>query len=154
MPSIKWFLIFLFLNFAGLALGSYLMAGGPNGSWYLGLEKAPWTPPGWAFGVAWTSIMVLYSLFLGYWLTADVSARVWIFIAVAWVLNVAWNGVFFQQHWVLLGLFILLLLTALLVYMFFLFDPPTVQWPRLLLLPYIGWMLVAISMNGYIYLYN
>jgi tryptophan-rich sensory protein len=27
---------------------------------YLNLNKAPWTPAGWVFGAAWTSVMLFF----------------------------------------------------------------------------------------------
>ena len=47
-------LIFLLFNFIALGLGSWMMADGPNSIWYEELSKAPWTPPGWMFGTAWS----------------------------------------------------------------------------------------------------
>ena len=32
------------------------------GSWYAGLDLAPWTPPGWLFGAAWTLLYVLMAV--------------------------------------------------------------------------------------------
>ena len=52
--------LFLLLNFGALAIGSYFMNNGPQSNWYLTLNKAPWTPPGWVFGVAWTTIMICF----------------------------------------------------------------------------------------------
>lgn len=41
------------------------MGGSPaDNDWYTSLNKAPWTPPGWVFGFAWTTIMILYSIYL------------------------------------------------------------------------------------------
>ena len=35
----KYLILFLFINFGGLALGSWLMNNGPNTDWYLNLTK-------------------------------------------------------------------------------------------------------------------
>ena len=69
MNLIKYLVIFLFINFGGLALGSWLMNNGPRSLWYIELNKAPWTPPGWVFGVAWTLIMICFSIYLSYLFT-------------------------------------------------------------------------------------
>ena len=66
MNNLKRFLFFLFINIGSLGLGSLLMNNGPTSEWYLNLNKAPWTPPGWLFGVAWTTIMVCFSIYLTY----------------------------------------------------------------------------------------
>ena len=54
--------LFLIVHFAALGLGSALMGTGPMGNWYQDLNKAPWTPPGWVFGAAWTLIMIFLSI--------------------------------------------------------------------------------------------
>jgi tryptophan-rich sensory protein len=48
-------IIFLALNFAALAIGGLFTSKGVSSDWYAGIAKAPWTPPGWAFGAAWTT---------------------------------------------------------------------------------------------------
>jgi len=58
LKKVYLLLLFLIINFGGLALGSYLMNDGPNSTWYNDLNQAPWTPPGWVFGAAWTVIMI------------------------------------------------------------------------------------------------
>lgn len=143
-----WIVVFLVLNFAGLGLGGWLMGEGPTGDWYAQLNKAPWTPPGWVFGVAWSIIMVCYSLYLAKLVEKQNTPFVWSVVGLAWVLNVAWNYVFFDQHQVLAGLIVLGLLLALIAYLFtgFALSLPV----RLLLVPYLVWMAVAISLNGYI----
>ena len=55
-------LIFLFLNFACLWASGLLMGDVPSGNWYSTLERAPWTPPNWAFGVAWSLIMLFFAV--------------------------------------------------------------------------------------------
>ena len=54
------------LNFGALAIGSYFTASGASSDWYQNLNKAPWTPAGWVFGAAWTSIMICYSVYMAY----------------------------------------------------------------------------------------
>jgi len=48
---------FLLLNFGALAVGGFFTGKGVPSYWYSDLIKAPWTPPGWVFGFAWTTIM-------------------------------------------------------------------------------------------------
>ena len=52
MNKLKYLIIFLIINFGALGLGVLLMQNGPETDWYLQLNKAPWTPPGWVFGAA------------------------------------------------------------------------------------------------------
>ena len=65
MKQVKLTLLFLMINFGGLAIGSWLMNNGPMTDWYTNLNQAPWSPPGWVFGIAWTIIMICFSIYLG-----------------------------------------------------------------------------------------
>jgi len=59
-------IIFLVLNLGALALGGLFTNKGVPSDWYIGLIKAPWTPPGWVFGVAWTTIMICFAVYMAY----------------------------------------------------------------------------------------
>ena len=96
------------LNFLGLAIGGMATGPGVASDWYASLEKAPWTPPGWVFGAAWTLVMLGFTVFIARW-WAEVkpqgkSATVLRLFALAWVLNVAWNPLFFWRTSGRLGL--------------------------------------------------
>ncbi len=104
MKRIKLFFIFLIINFSALGIGSWLMDNGPRSEWYLGLNKAPWTPPGWVFGTAWTTIMVCFSIYLSYLFYENYSKKLQVVFALQVFLNVIWNFLFFNQHLVLSGL--------------------------------------------------
>ena len=58
--------IFLILNFTALAFGGLFTSKGVPSEWYLTLLKAPWTPPGWVFGFAWSLIMICYAFYMGF----------------------------------------------------------------------------------------
>ena len=75
MKQLKLTIIFLVVNFGGLTIGSFLMGTGPNGDWYTNINKAPWTPPGWVFGVSWTLIMICFSIYLGKLFTVDLVQK-------------------------------------------------------------------------------
>jgi translocator protein len=57
-------LIFLILNFSALIAGVSLYGEGGNSEWYNNLTKAPWEPPGWVFGAAWTIIMICFAFYM------------------------------------------------------------------------------------------
>lgn len=150
----KLFLIFLILNFGGLALGNLFMNNGPTSTWYTNLNKASWTPPGWVFGVAWTTIMVCFSYYLALQFNAAKNLqKLVVFFGLELLLNVSWNYIFFNQHMVFLGLVNLVLLTALLFYYFFKLSNQ-IKKSRALLIPYMIWLCIATSLNLYIFLYN
>ncbi len=151
MYPIKYTVIFLIINFAALGIGGWLMANGPQTDWYINLNQAPWTPPGWLFGVAWTTIMICFSIFMAYLYTQTPTKEVLILFSLQFILNVIWNYIFFNQHLIGLGLLVIVALTFLMFYFFFRFNTLSA---RYLLLPYVIWLCIATSLNGYIFLNN
>jgi tryptophan-rich sensory protein len=153
MKQLKLFIFFLIVNFGGLAIGSWLMNNGPMTDWYTNLNQAPWTPPGIVFGIAWTLIMICFSIYLGQQFIKDYSSKLSIIFLVQFVLNVSWNYIFFNQHLILFGFITIVLLTALLFYYFFKLSNKTSNY-KFLLLPYMIWLCIATSLNLYILIYN
>lgn len=93
MKSAKLLIIFLLINFGGLALGTLLMNNGPQSEWYLNLNKAPWTPPGWVFGFAWTTIMICFSIYLVKFFETSNQKKI-VLYTIQVILNVSWNYIF------------------------------------------------------------
>lgn len=150
---IRW-IIFAVLNFSALALGSILMGNGAQGEWYLNLNKAPWTPPGWVFGAAWTTIMLFFTFYMSeLWKSSDVKNAVILLFALQWVLNVAWSLVFFRYQLVLPGLAVIVALSVIVGY-FLLRFWPLLRLRSLLIAPYFLWLLLATSLNAFILLKN
>lgn len=154
MKKLYWFILFLCINFGGLALGILLMNNGPTSDWYINLNQAPWTPPNWVFGTAWTLIMICFSLYLCYLFTTNNAKHIKPLYIFQVLLNVSWNYIFFNQHLVYIGLINLILLTILIFYLFFNFSTNKLNKIRYLLLPYMIWLCIATSLNTYIALYN
>lgn len=147
-------IIFLILNFTALGLGGLFTSGAVTGDWYQALNKVPWTPPGWVFGAAWTSIMVCFAIYMAYaWQNATNKNTLMLLFAFQWVLNVSWNPLFFKYHQVLFGLVVIVALTLLVGYLFFTYFHQ-LKIKSLLLLPYVVWMMIATSLNAYIFLKN
>lgn len=154
MKQFKLTLFFLIVNFGGLAIGNWFMGDAVQAEWYTNLEKAPWTPPGWVFGAAWTLIMICFSIYLGKQFTEHKKTNfLGIVFLNAFVLNVSWNFIFFNQQLVFLALVNITLLTALLFYYFFKLSVNISNY-RYLLLPYMVWLCIATSLNLYILVYN
>lgn len=148
------FIIFLALNFGALALGAFLMGSPVTNEWYNTQNLAPWTPPGWVFGAAWFTIMLLFALFLALVWKHQKSNKLFVAALVAhYVLNVAWNPIFFQWHWVLLGLIVISLLFVVVAFLTFSKGNYNKSL-RLLLLPYLVWLMIATSLNFYVLAYN
>ena len=153
MKISKDIVVFLVINFGALAIGSWLMNNGPQTEWYIGLNKAPWTPPGWVFGAAWTIIMICFSIYMAQLYANENTGKVIILFIFQVVLNVSWNYVFFNQHAVSFALIIISLLTILIIY-FLIAYYSKLQLISLLLLPYVIWLAIATSLNYYIYTNN
>ena len=148
-----WLALFLVINFSALGIGSWLMNNGPTSGWYLTLNKAPWTPAGWVFGVAWTTIMICFSIYLSYLVNLKLSNTFWMLFIIQFVLNVSWNFIFFNQHAIGFALVVIIMLTMLVGYYTFGFLS-AMKLKSLLIVPYFLWLLIATSLNAYSYLKN
>ena len=147
-------IIFLIINFGALAIGGFFTGKGVPSDWYIGLDKAPWTPPGWVFGTAWTTIMICFSIYMAYlWPVVENKNLLIVLFIIQWVLNVSWNPTFFYYQLVLAGLIIITGLTII-VGSFLLLYWSELKFKTLLILPYFIWLLVATSLNGYILFKN
>ena len=147
-------IIFLIINFLALAIGGYFTGKAVNADWYLNMNKAPWTPPGWVFGAAWTTIMILFALYInGIWETSENKASIILLFAIQWILNVAWNPVFFYYQSVWVGLMVIVALTLLIAFFAINFWTQA-KLNTLFILPYLVWLLIATSLNAYICLKN
>lgn len=145
---------FLFLNFGALALGGLFAGSGAGSNWYAELNKAPWTPPGWVFGFTWTTIMLCFSVYMAtlYAKTKSVKTVI-ILYAIQWMLNVAWNPIFFHLHNPIIGLIVIVALTSLVTYFLFRYRSSQKGF-SLLLLPYVIWLFIATSLNAYVVFMN
>ena len=154
MKRTAFILLFLILNFGALAIGSSFTADGVASNWYQNLSKAPWNPPGWVFGAAWTFLMICYSFYLAFAHDQFQNKRLfWGVYLLQWVLNVAWNPLFFKYHWTEVALIDLLALTAVIYFSLLRFIPLR-SWKAWLLLPYAIWVVIATSLNAYIVCMN
>ena len=122
-------------------------------AWYANLNKAPWTPPNIAFPIAW-SFLYLCIAVVG-WQTFHSNKltlkRLW---ASQIVINALWSWVFFGQHWILVGLVVLVILDALVINLALKTRREGLLLSSILLAPYIAWLLLATSLNTYIYMAN
>lgn len=154
MKHFGYVALFLITNFAGLYFGSILMNEGPSSAWYLLLNQAPWTPPGWVFGIAWFTIMLCFSFYLASLIRIIDSVKFWAIYTVQCSLNISWNYVFFNLQKTVAGLIIISLLTVVMVFYFYKFKNQQLKYTKYLLSPYILWLFIASSLNLYIVIYN
>ena len=147
-------ILFLVINFGALAVGGIFTSAGVSSSWYENIQKAPWTPPGWVFGAAWTSIMIFFSIYLATAWPKIENKKILIgLFTLQWILNVGWNPIFFYYQNMLLGLAVILLLTFLIGFIL-MFYWKEVKFISLFILPYFVWLIIATSLNWYILLKN
>lgn len=148
-------ILFLVLNFAALALGGLATGSGVTSEWYANLNKAPWTPPGWVFGFAWTSIMICFSFYMALLWPKVENETMFLLIlySLQWLLNVSWNPVFFSWHQTKFALLLIIALTLLIAYFLYTYWP-ALKLKSLLLLPYFLWLLIATSLNAFIVIKN
>ena len=161
MRIINISLLFVIINFATLAIGSFLMDDGASSLWYKNLNRAYWEPQGWVFGVAWTTIMICFSIYLALIvkelkINFSVSSfkneffKLYLFQLL---LNISWNYLFFNKHLIGIALLDITLLTILMFYFLCKYFS-IIKFKSTLLLPYCIWLIIASSLNFYIVIYN
>jgi tryptophan-rich sensory protein len=148
-------IIFLTLNFLALAIGGQFTGSGVSSDWYQTINKAPWTPPGWVFGAAWTTIMICYAFYLKSLIenVKSQSKTIYILYGIQWILNIMWNPIFFYFQYDVLALLAISALQVVLIITFLRYFRVQ-HYYNLLLLPYLIWLFTAISLNAYIVFYN
>ncbi|ELS42824.1 tryptophan-rich sensory protein TspO [Pseudomonas syringae] len=123
------------------------------GAWYESLEKPSFTPPDWAFPVAWTTIYLLLA-WAGYRLTLIPGSEIVLALWAAQIaLNTLWTPVFFGANRLVAAMVILVLLwivVAAMIVMALQLDIIT----GLILFPYLVWLSVAAALNFSILRHN
>ncbi|AKF46146.1 tryptophan-rich sensory protein TspO [Pseudomonas fragariae (ex Marin et al. 2024)] len=123
------------------------------GAWYESLEKPSFTPPDWAFPVAWTTIYLLLA-WAGYRLTLIPGSEIVLALWAAQIaLNTLWTPVFFGANRLVAAMVILVLLwivVAAMILMALQLDIIT----GLILFPYLVWLSVAAALNFSILRHN
>ncbi|NAS99532.1 sensory protein TspO [Pseudomonas syringae pv. actinidifoliorum] len=143
------FFIFLLACAAAAATGIIFKPG----AWYESLQKPAFTPPNWAFPVAWTTIYLLFA-WAGYRLTLLPGSQTVLALWAAQIaLNTLWTPVFFGANRIAAAMVILALLwivVATMIVMALQLDIIT----GLILFPYLVWLSVAVALNFSILRHN
>lgn len=139
----------LALCFAVAALGS--LATTPKiPTWYAGLVKPAFTPPNSVFPIAWTVLYALMALSLWRLWEAPASpdrGRALALFGAQLAVNLAWSWVFFGAQSIIGGLIVVLALDAL-VLAALLASWRVDRSAGVALLPYLGWILFATTLNA------
>ena len=125
-------------------------------NWYETLNRAPWSPPNYVFGIVWPILYLL--MFISFRLVffnkkCKGLCEPLLFFLLQLVLNLGWTTIFFRFRQLVAGL---ILITAIIgitgytAYRFYSIDKTA----SLLLIPYLLWLCVAFSLNAYIVMYN
>ena len=132
----------------GSLMGIVSNSGFENG-WYAALEKPAFQPPGWAFGVMWTTLYTMLGIALAAIWNEPSSllrrtALVLFFVQLA--LNFAWSPIFFGAQMIdvaLVTILVMLILATATANMFRRIRS-VAGW---LMLPYLLWLCVATALN-------
>ncbi|RJL06543.1 tryptophan-rich sensory protein [Paracoccus aestuarii] len=135
-------MIFLLASAAAAATGIIFRPG----AWYDALRKPAFTPPKWAFPVAWSAIYLLSAVAAARVATlpgAGMALALW---SAQIALNTLWTPVFFGARQIALGMVVILTLLVTVASMIVAFWQ--LDWrSALLLLPYLAWLVVAAGLN-------
>ena len=118
-----------------------------DSSWYKGLKKPSWTPPGWLFAPVWIVLYVLMGLALRrLYMLKKLSPAVFLLFAVQLALNALWSPVFFGLKKPGAALGIVAALDALVVALIVVFWRLDARagW---LLVSYASWLVFATVLN-------
>jgi tryptophan-rich sensory protein len=141
---------------AGLS-GSLFSVNRAPGGWYETLHKPVFTPPGWIFGPAWTTLYVLMgaAAFCIWRKGIENNPVRWalIWFVLQLLLNVIWSPLFFGLHWIGIAFFEIVVLWAAVLVTTLSFQRVS-KFATLLLYPYVLWLTFAVVLNGYIWWMN
>ena len=124
--------------------------------WYKQLKTAPWNPPDYVFGIVWP---ILYFLMFISFMIVFLDKKCYpfcyalIIFIIQLIINLSWTTIFFTYRKIKLALLVLLLIFGLASYSTILFYNIN-KVAGILLIPYLLWLCVAISLNSYIVIYN
>ena len=124
--------------------------------WYNTLNRAPWSPPNYIFGIVWPILYVLMTFsFILVWKNKKCfpycSALTIFLIQLAF--NLSWTTIFFYYKMPKLALLdiVLIIYLSLMTYQSFI---KVNKMAAYLFIPYICWLFLALSLNTYIVIFN
>jgi tryptophan-rich sensory protein len=127
-----------------------------NKKWYNNINKSPYTPPGWFFGLVWTILYLL--MIISFYLIWSNSkcfpyCNVLTIFLLQLAFNLSWTTVFFKYKKIRFAL----ILTILIFILTFIVSIKFYKINKIatyLLIPYLLWLIVAMYLNIYIILKN
>lgn len=130
-------------------LSGQLSGSSSESAWFAALDKPAIFPPSVAFPIVWTILYALMGLALAKvctawrarWRTPAIVAFV-----IQLAVNLTWSPVFFGQHQLTTGLYIILALDVLVIITVWLFWKVR-KTAAVMLLPYLAWIVFASVLN-------
>jgi tryptophan-rich sensory protein len=139
----------ILIELVGGASG-WLSNSGYANPWFDALQKPPFMPPGWTFGVVWPILYALMGIAVAMIIAEPPSPRrqaaLTLFV-IQLVLNFAWSPIFFAGHDIRLAKIIIFVMTAVAA-------AAAGQFLRLrkaaglLMIPYLAWLVFATTLNA------
>jgi translocator protein len=132
------------------SLSGWLSNSGYGNTWFDGLAKPFFMPPGWVFGMVWPILYALLGVALAMILAeppTDRRRNALILFFAQLVLNFAWSPLFFAAHAIRLALGVIVVmvgLAALAAGQFRRIRPLA----GILMLPYLLWLCFAAALNS------
>ncbi|MEL6642481.1 MAG: TspO/MBR family protein [Pseudomonadota bacterium] len=116
------------------------------GEWYKSLDKPRWTPPDWAFPLAWSVLYLCIAAAAALAAPVSGSAVAMALFAVQIALNTLWTPIFFGLRRLGAGMFVLVCLWVSVAATMVAFWQ--LNWiAGLLFVPYLAWVTVAGALN-------
>jgi len=123
--------------------------------WYVKLQSPSFTPPNWLFGPVWLTLYTLMGISLFWIWEKDLKKNkkaLYIF-GTQLFLNALWSFLFFGFHLLFYSLIEITLLWITIVLTIFSFLKISRK-AGLILIPYIAWVSIALTLNYYIWILN
>lgn len=148
---IKLIVAILICQLAGVIGSFFTMPSIPT--WYAGLNKPSFSPPNWVFAPVWVTLFTLMgiSLYL-IWNKGFKRLPITLF-SIQLALNVAWSVIFFglqSMFYAFIEIIILWISILITILSFYKVSKKA----ALLLLPYIVWVTIAMTLNYYVWILN
>lgn len=119
-------------------------------TWYMQLNLAPLTPPNYLFGIVWSILYVMLGVTGWLIFCENCKPVIKTLFLIQLLLNWCWTPLFFHFH--LLFLAMLCLITIIILVKIIVIKAEKLI--KILLTPYLIWLLYALYLNIYIWLYN
>jgi len=127
-------------------------------TWYTTINKPSFTPPNWAFPVAWTTLYIFMGVAAGLvWSRIEVETETvrkgLTYFAIQLALNALWSYLFFGLKNPLLALVEIVLLW-LMIYETYAQFKKVSRYAGFLFIPYLAWVTYALALNASIWWMN